>query len=415
MIRTFARPAARAGVAGAALLAAACSDPVDIVVPEDPAGGAIFARYVALGNSLTAGYQSAGISDSTQQESYAHIVATQSMGTRFAYPALAAPGCPPPLANFQTQARVDIGVVPNGGQVCGLRAEEGLTELLNNVAVPGASSFDPISRTTPASNTLTTLILGGVSQVTKALALDPTFVSVWIGNNDVLAAGVSGVLTATPGISPGMTPVAAFTANFNTIADSLALAPSLEGGVAIGVINVAAAPILFPAGVLLAVPAFRAGFEQFAGGPVSVLANCTGSTSLVSFQIAGAMRMGTHPRVISCRKGDFAPSPLVGEVYILDAEEQATISATVSAYNDAIEAKATELGWAYFDPNAALAALRTTGAIPLAPNLADPVNPFGTYISLDGVHPRRPAHVLVANGMIQAINAEYGTSLPPVQ
>ena len=276
------------------------------------------------GNSLTAGYQSGGISDSTQQESYAYLVATQSMDTRFAYPALAAPGCPPPVANFQTQSRGSAGTVVFTGSTCGLRAQSGVTALLNNVAVPGAYSIDPFSRTTATSNTLTTLILGGVSQVTKALALDPTFVSLWIGNNDVLAAGVSGVLTAMPGVSPGITPAATFATNFNTIADSLALGGSLEGGVALGVINVTAAPILFPAGVLLAVPAFRAGFEQFAGGPVTILPNCTTSASLVSFQIAPAMRAGTHPRVISCRKGDFPQSALVGEVFILDAEEQAT-------------------------------------------------------------------------------------------
>jgi len=415
MIRTLARTAGRTGVAAAALLAAACSDPVDIVEPEAPSGGAMFERYVALGNSLTAGYQSGGISDSTQRESYAYLMATQSMETRFAYPALAAPGCPPPIANFQTQSRGPATGTPYTGSTCGLRAQGGLTARLNNVAVPGATSFDPFAPTTATSNTLTTLILGGVSQVTKALALDPTFVSLWIGNNDVLAAGVSGVLTATPGISPGVTPPATFSTNFATIADSLALGESLQGGVAIGVVNVMNAPILFPAGVLLAVPQFRAGFEQFAGGPVTILPNCTTSASLVSFQIAGAMRAGTHPRVLSCRKGDFAPSPLVGEVYILDAEEQATLTAAVNAYNEAIQAKATALGWAYFDPNPALAQLRSGGAIPVAPNLADPVNPFGTYISLDGVHPRRPAHVLVANGVIAAINAFYGENLPVVQ
>ena len=414
MIRILARTAGRTGAAAAALLAAAaCSDPVDIVMPDEPNGDAMFARYVALGNSITAGYQSGGINDSTQKESYAYLIATQSMNTRFAYPALAAPGCPPPIANFQTQSRGPATGTPFTGTTCGLRAESGLTELLNNVAVPGATSYDPFARTTATSNTLTTLILGGVSQVAKALAVEPTFVSLWIGNNDVLAAGVSGVLTPTPGISPGVTPPATFTTNFTTIADSLAL--SGARGIAIGVVNVANAPVLFPAGVLLAVPQFRAGFEQFAGGPITILPNCATNASLVSFQIAGAMRNGTHPRVLSCRKGDFAPSPLVGEVYILDTEEQATIAAAVNAYNAAIQAKAQQLNWAYYDPNPALAQLRSGGAIPVAPNLADPVNPFGTYISLDGVHPRRPAHVAVANGMIAAINAFYGVTLPAVQ
>ena len=415
MTRTLARTAGRPVAAAALLLAAAaCSDPVDIVQPQTPTSGERFARYVALGNSLTAGWQSGGMNDSTQRESYAALLADSSMRTRFAYPALAAPGCPPPIVNFQTQSRGSAGTTAFTSTTCALRATTGLTALLNNVAVPDARAIDPISRTTATSNTLTTLFLGGVSQVTKALQLDPTFVSVWIGNNDALIAGIAGVLTAVPGVSPGLTPVAEFTTSFNTIADSLALSASLQGGVAIGVVNVANTPILFPAAAMLN-PQFKAGFDQVAGATTTVLPNCTGSASRISFRLAGAIRAGTHPPVISCRKGDFPPSPLVGDLLILDADEQATVSTTVAAYNAAIRTKAEALGWAYFDPNPALETLRATGAIPPVPQLGDPVNPFGTYISLDGVHPRRSAHVLVANGIIAAINAEYGTNLPAVQ
>ena len=94
-----------AALAGAAAALAACGDDPEVFQPQPNANGAMFERYVALGNSLTAGYQSGGITDSTQRESYAYLLATQSMDTRFAYPAVAAPGCPPPVVNFQTQSR----------------------------------------------------------------------------------------------------------------------------------------------------------------------------------------------------------------------------------------------------------------------------------------------------------------------
>jgi len=58
------------------------------------------ASYVALGNSITAGYQSGGINDSTQRQSYALLLARQ-MGTRYAYPALTMPGCAPPINNVR--------------------------------------------------------------------------------------------------------------------------------------------------------------------------------------------------------------------------------------------------------------------------------------------------------------------------
>ena len=88
---------------------------------------------------------------------------------------------------------------------------------------------------------------------------------------------------------------------------------------------------------------------------------------------------------------------------------------TVTAYNALIAAEADTLGFAYYDPNPALVALKTSGAVPIFPNLAAPTAPFGTYFSLDGVHPAAAAHVLLANAIIDAVNAKYGTSVPHTQ
>jgi len=146
--------------------AAACSDKnADVLGPRPSQGNGIFQRYVALGNSITAGYQSGGINDSTQRRSYAALVAAQ-MGTRYAYASVAMPGCPPPISNFLTQARfTPTGFPTSTSTSCYLRTSTSATDILNNVAVPGATSFDPNAATTAASNVLTTLILGGRTQV----------------------------------------------------------------------------------------------------------------------------------------------------------------------------------------------------------------------------------------------------------
>lgn len=411
----------RLGVVGAAVALAACADDPDVFQPTPTAGNGLFDRYVALGNSLTAGFQSSGINDSTQRESYAYLMATQSMDTRFAYAALAGRGCAPPVMNIQTQERVGGPGVT--GETCDLRAGGSVTGVLNSVAVPGAWSPDPFSTSTATSNALTTFILGGRTQVQAALAADPTFASLWIGNNDVLEAAVSGVITPMPGVSRGATSVADFTASLDATLDPLlAGAPELEG-VLLGVVNVTNAPVLFPAAALLN-PQFKAGFEQYTGVPVTVLPTCTPtSTSLISFRIISAIRAyaanpaapGAHPPVISCTKGAFPPSPLVGEVFVLDAAEITTLVQTVAGYNAALQARATELGWAYFDPNPTLVAARQAGNITVVPDLASATLTFGPWMSLDGAHPRRPAHVAVANGVIDAINATYGTTLPAVE
>src|SRR6476661_7355102 len=107
----------RVAAIGAVVALAACSSDKDLLGPGTPPGGEIFKSYVALGNSITAGFQSNGINDSTQRQSYARLLATQ-MGTQYHYASLAGRGCTPPIANTQTGALV--GNAPAG--TCDLRA-----------------------------------------------------------------------------------------------------------------------------------------------------------------------------------------------------------------------------------------------------------------------------------------------------
>src|SRR5436309_13977088 len=80
-----------------ALAAAACHED-DLSSPAVPhyTGGAMFQRYVPMGNSLTAGWQSRGINDSTQKQSYA-VLAAAAIGSPFHYPSRNNPGCPPQI------------------------------------------------------------------------------------------------------------------------------------------------------------------------------------------------------------------------------------------------------------------------------------------------------------------------------
>src|ERR1041384_1602312 len=113
-----------APLAAAALLALApCSD--ESLNPTTATAGDRFARYVAIGNSITAGYQSAGINDSTQRQGYAALIANQ-MGTKFNLPLLNKPGCPPPYTNVFTQARLGGTTAPP----CALR-EAPFPEFIN--------------------------------------------------------------------------------------------------------------------------------------------------------------------------------------------------------------------------------------------------------------------------------------------
>ena len=382
-------------VGGAAFIAAASiaactkSKEVNMTAPADP----LFASYVSLGNSITAGYQSGGINEQTQMQSYAVLFAAQA-ATRFAIPALNMPGCAPPVDTFPSHRLTPPGYPASTSTSCYLRTTSSATSVINNVAVPGAASIDPTALTSANSNALTTFILGGLTQDQRALQANPSFISIWIGNNDVLAAGLSGILVPAPPYSPGVTSQTTFVTNYNNMMKGLLTSSTLKGGVLFAVINVTNAPLLFNAYLLNASPAVRAGFEAAAGQAVTVDASCNNPVPLISFQMTSYIAAGTLPPIVICKKGVY-PAP-VGDLFVLDSAEVPIVVADINAYNTFIKAKADTLGWAYVDMN---------------PNLLSPTNTFGNYFTLDGVHPSALAHIAIANLMIDSVNAHYGTSL----
>jgi lysophospholipase L1-like esterase len=277
-----------------------------------------------------------------------------------------------------------------------------VTDVLNNVAVPDARVLDPAARSSPASNALTTFILGGKTQVERALDARPTFVSIWIGNNDVLVAGYTGLLTPAtvpPGItSPG---IVSTQAQFQTSYD-LMLKQLL-----IGVAQIPSIPLMTLGSLVYA--------NRAALAPIVVNPNCDASSALVTLPLLlPLIRAGGHPPQISCAKGVDPTDPRVGDLYVLDVDERATLTAAIDAYNAYIRGKADALGWAFLDPNPTLTALKGTPASAAFPNFSSATNPFGTAFSLDGVHPSAEGQKIVANALIPVINTKFGTTLQPV-
>jgi lysophospholipase L1-like esterase len=389
----------------------------------------LFARYVAFGNSITAGFQSAGINDSLQLLSYANLIGGQ-MSTEFNTPLLNKPGCPPPLVNIFTQQ-----TVPNpAGLPCALRSPV-VPERLNNVAVPGAGVLDitdPLG-TGNFSNTLTSIIGGGRSQIENAAEVQPTFVTVWIGNNDALGAATNG---ANPGNPALVTPPATFADRYGAMIDSLTAFGTIEGGVLIGVVQAGLAPF-FTQG--RAWKGFELQFDALTA-PLNFLdvsAACLANTPLsatdtawtaVPFTVGGPALALASARKDSVLAGQITPGAQVvvtltcADDKAITNTEMANLFASVAQYNATIEAAAADLDWIYVDPNDLLLSLiGSPGAIlpfPAFPGLPGVTadmsqnTPFGTALSRDGIHPSTSTHRLVANALIQAINAKYGTSVP---
>jgi len=393
----------------------------------------LFARYVSLGNSITSGFESGGINDSLQKLSYAVLLADQ-MGTTFNVPLINKPGCPPPYTNVFTQ-EVLGPAVPGG---CALRSPV-LPAYLNNVAVPGAAVldiFDPLGAGN-RSNALTTFLGGGQSQVENARRVMPTFVTVWIGNNDALGA----VLDPTnPGNPADVTSIPTFAERYTAMMDSLDALGTIQGGVLLGAVQVGSVPYLTQGRVW---KGFEQQFDQLTAplNAFDVNNNCLSFQALtatdtawvsVPFPVGGPKLAEANAKVDSVQHGTLAPQNLVPvtldcsiDAQVVTVAEMANLMAAVATYNAAIEQAATDRDWVYIDPNTLLqqllqdpTAIRSFPAFPGLPGVTPEQSqnePFGWALSLDGIHPSRATHVLVANALIAAINAKYSTSIPAIQ
>jgi len=384
------------------LVLSGCDDE-SLLAPETE--NELFTRYVSVGNSITAGFQSSGIDRETQSESYAPLLADQ-MSTSFSIPALNQPGCPPPLVSFFNDAGVPDPQRPEGtdSQTCALR--DGQTPIqLNNVAVPGARVLDVLNNETSSANTLTQFILGGRTQIEAALDANPTFATVWIGNNDVLDPALNGTANVTPPED--------FQSRYTSILDQLTSSDSFQGGVLVGVANVTFTPFFSPGPVYFQLDQAGRFPDNF-----EVANNCnaqdpnTGLSPLVpidfGFTLLGQARQTDSRVELDCETSG-----------ALDLAEVNTIAGTVQQYNAFIEQQADQRGLAYLNPNDVLGALYlnddgdmdpTNDLIPKFPD-RDSDQPFGQFFSLDGVHPSALTHRVVADQLVNVINAEFGTSL----
>ena len=406
---------------GCMLLVAACQNDV-LNSPGVPpyAGGAMFQRYVAMGNSLTAGFQSGGINDSTQRRSYAVLVAGAMRGDRFYYPSLTNPGCPPPFTNVFTQTRV-IGTATT----CFFR-NPALPPYISNVAVPGAEALDLLQNGPGAgtnSNALTQLFLGGRTQIQAMVAAQPTFVSVWIGNNDVLGAATNGT---NAGDSTLITPPATVQTEYTNIAD--AVEGTGAAAILIGVANVTVLPFFSQGATYWAI---KNGLVPGAAFPptFTVSNNCApiatgipgarGDSVLVPFPYGGALLTAASPPNNQATNLDCADTVAA----IVVPAELRKLVAAVLAYNAADSTIAAQRGWAWLNPNPTLDSLRAiptqVAPFPAFTNaLGQPnpcsANPFGLAFSCDGVHPSSATHVIIARHVVQAINAKYGSAIPAI-
>lgn len=195
----------------------ACEPELDNSIDEPgyyTSGEADFTNYVALGNSLTAGYADGALYITGQENSYPNILANQFSKVQstndFRQPLMAdnAGGLLAAGTQITSNRRV-LAVGPNGNpspQIYGGTSTTDISTVLtgpfNNLGAPGAKSYHLIAPNygnisgvaTGTANPYFVRFASSASTtiLQDALAQNPTFFSLWIGNNDVLGYATTG-------------------------------------------------------------------------------------------------------------------------------------------------------------------------------------------------------------------------------
>ena len=438
----------------------------DIEAPSVSAGSADFSRYISVGNSLTAGYADGGLYREGQLNSYPSILASQFVqvgGGDFVQPlfteaqnngsgylrlaGFTATGSP--ITAPVTTTLAVRGVTP---QVLYTK----FTDPVNNLGVPGIRMSDIntpgygsvlgnpfFERITPDATPLQTYLARVQASVAST---KPTFFTEWLGNNDVLGYATSGGASTAPNNS--LTSVATFTTNTGQVLDALT-AGGAKGLVAT-IPDVTGIPFFTTVGPVFkatlaanSVPGAVIFTGAAAGGPASgnrkqiatadirdanggrQLFTLTSSAFLGLFgRPTGAPWRALVPRAnlgayltaygidTTAAFGASAGNPLPSAFVLDDAEQVLTFNAT-TAFNAALIAGANARNLAVFDANVFFRAVAANG---IATNAVNNTASYlsGNLFSLDGVHPTPRGYAVIADEMLKAINAKYGSSFQGV-
>jgi lysophospholipase L1-like esterase len=362
-------------------------------------GAADFTRYVAVGDSLTAAFASGGLVQTFQANSYPALIFRQATGrtSGFEQPLVSVPGIP---ALLQLQSLSPLRIGPAGGQ--GNPINLTLPRPYDNLAVPGADVRDV--RFTVTGGLHDVVLRGLGTQLQQALALQPTFVTLWIGSNDVLGAAVSGRVIE--GVT--LTSVADFTADYQAIVTALA-ATGAEMAIA-NLPDVTSIPYVTTIPPVVVNPATNQ--PVIVNGNLVPLIGPSGLLGAGDRVLLPASALLATGRGIPRGIGNGTGEPLPDDV-VLSAAEISTINARVAAFNAVIRAEAQRVGAAHVDMNAFLQRAATTG-IPVGGINFTTAFLTGGIFSLDGVHPTAFGYAYVANIFLAAINERYDAEIPPV-
>jgi lysophospholipase L1-like esterase len=409
----------------------ACKPEISAIV-KPTRGNADFTRYIAVGNSLTAGYADGGLYLSGQLNSYPGIMANQMQavgGGSFTQPLFSssqsngsgylqlsgftATGTPITTPVTTNLAVRGILPVPGFGNVT---LYTKYTGDINNYGVPGIKLYNITYGPYGNLNGFYERLLPGNAPTNNTTYLDfitakPfTFFSNWLGNNDALGYATSG------GAGDVLTDKTVFSQLYAL------LIGRLTAGGAKGVVATIPDVTSIPYFNTVTVGAIVAGVQQSNPSVKGIYINAlvSGTTYAPRVATSGDLVVLTFPtsmigQPVSTPYGmlpyGLTPYTPVDNQYVLDANEVAMTKDYVNSFNNTIKSIANAKGLAIFDAFTFLNNLKQNGLVENGVSLNSGYISGGVF-SLDGVHLTPRGYAIVANEFIKAINAKYGSSIP---
>jgi lysophospholipase L1-like esterase len=445
----------------AAVLAFAVMLPGAAVMAQDT-GSADFTRYVALGDSLTAGFSNNSLIYTHQAASLGRLLHIQTgAGGTFEQPYISFPGLrnelflysfPDPLAIAPGPGEIawpswefnlqdpEFGSFPNFylGQPLGYLPYD-------NLGIPGMGASEALSTTCdgpledldaspfyctilrnpecepvfndPAAGTCGASTEDSMNALEQALysapdlgITQPTFMTVWLGSADVLGAVLSGVVIENVTI----TPVPEFTSAFSEIIERIT-----DDEIQMAIANVPDATSTpwsttippFLVDPLTGAPVFDPGT-----GELVYLLGTDGTGTQrpltiddkVILPASSLLATGVGIPVVYGGTGEYLPDDV-----ILDEDELQTIQTRIDAFNALIEAEAQDAGAAFVDAFARMNQVIEDGVV-LGGFTFTADFLTGGLFGYDGIHPTNLGYGVVTQWFVDAINRTYGGAIPPV-
>ena len=393
---------------------ASCKPNFKEFIPSN--GEADFSRYIAVGNSLTAGFADGGLYLEGQQNSFPEILGKQLKavgGGEFTSPFFAEAQANGSgyiqLAGFSaTGTPVTSTVTTNLAYVAPgkLAKYEGT---FNNYGVPEMKVALLETRGYATVNPYFERVLGSANANTTyqdlVAAQDFTFFSFWEGQNDILGFAYTGG-------SQSLTPTTTFETLYNRTVNKLT-GPNNERK---GVLGTVGDILAIPYFNVVTLKALQAAVAPVTKSPNSTFYVRTGDNKVVpadstfkfTLPVSSSLAIGT-PDAAGRPLGLHPGNPIASN-WVLDPAEQALIRSRTNEYNAIIKRIASQKKLALADMDDLLSQYYT----PKMVNGAAVSTAFitGNLFSLDGIHLTPMGNAITANAFIKAINQQYGSSIP---